>query len=384
MSDAIKIIAALVGITLILGGLLAGVGYLVLPLLVTGPQAIQANTLMGALAALGLALGAGLTYEALTALGGRESSPVHLPPIALLLPLFVGVLVVGQAVLRAETMAAWLFPPFHVFAITLPILMILRYVAGRTSGLPGRELTLQVAYGGVVSTFIALFLEGLLLLVLAVVVFGVVSLFPEGREWLQGLALDLQDPLWLQDPTNLGRLLLAPPVLILIGFGAILIGPLIEEMVKGLGAAALVYRQPGRARAFAWGVAAGAGFALVEGMLNGALLLETWTMGATLRAGASLLHSVTTGIVAVGWRETFARRRPWSLLIALAFTVTLHGLWNALVLGNVIAAVGMAEPGGPPAALPTAGLLGLESLLGVMIAVCLTLLIVLTNRWSKE
>jgi len=41
-------------------------------------------------------------------------------------------------------------------------------------------------------------------------------------------------------------------------------------------------------------------------------------------------------------------------------------------------------PGGPPAALPTAGLLGLGSLLGVMIAVCLTLLIVLTNRWSKE
>jgi len=384
LSDALKIITALVGITLILSGLLVGVGYLVLPLLVTGPQAVQANTLLGTLAALGLALGAGLSYEALTALSGRVSSPVHLPPIALLLPLFVGVLVVGQAVLRAEAMAAWLFPPFHVFAIALPILMILRYVAGRTSDLPGRELTLQVGYGAVVSTFLALFLEALLFLTLAGVVLGAVSLFPEGRGWLQDLMRNLQDPLWFQDPANLGRLVLAPPILFIVAFGAVLIAPLIEETIKGLGAAVMVSRQPGRARAFAWGVAAGAGFALVEGMLNGALLLETWTTGVTLRAGASLLHSVTTGIVAVGWRETFARQRPWSLLIALAFTVVLHGLWNALVLGNVIAAVSLAGPGGPPAALPTAGLLGLGSLLGVMIAVCLTLLIVLTNRWSKE
>jgi hypothetical protein len=262
--------------------------------------------------------------------------------------------------------------------------MILRYVAGRTPGLLGRELTLQVAYGGVVSTFLAMALEALLLLMLAVVVFATVSLFPAGQQWLQDVGQQLQDPTWLQDPANLERLLLTPPVLVLIGFGALLLGPLIEETVKGLGAAAMAGRRPSRAQAFAWGVAAGTGFALVEGTLNGAILMQEWAAGVVLRVGATLLHSVATGIVALGWRETLVARRPWAVLAALAFTMTLHGVWNALALGNVLVSVNMTTQGGAPDAIYIlAGVMGLPPLI-VLAAFCLTLLVALAGRWSNE
>ncbi len=369
---------------LILAGLAAGLGYLVIPLFVGGPAVLQLNTFLGSLAALGLAFGAGLAFEGFTALSGRPSGPIILPPGPILGLLFIGVLLVGQAALNAGRLAAWLFPPFHVFAIALPVLMILRFVAGRTPGLRGRELTLQVAYGGVVSTFLAMSFEALLLVILAVMVFVIVSLFPAGQQWLQGLAQQLQDPAWLQDPTNLERLVLAPPVLVLIGLGALLLAPLIEETAKSLGAAAMTGRRPSRAQAFAWGVAAGAGFALVEGTLNGLVFIQGWTTGMVMRVGATLLHSVATGIVALGWRETFVGRRPWAVLAAMAFAMTLHGLWNALALGNMLVSVSMRAPGRAPDAVHTlAGVVGLPPLMAIA-ALCLALLIALAGRWSEE
>ena len=69
--------------------------------------------------------------------------------------------------------------------------------------------------------------------------------------------------------------------------------PAAEEAVKTLGVLLMGYRRPDGARAFLWGVSVGAGFALVEGLLNGALALggqEAWALrgeGLTLQAAWS-------------------------------------------------------------------------------------------------
>ena len=78
-------------------------------------------------------------------------------------------------------------------------------------------------------------------------------------------------------------------------------------------------------------------------MLNSLLSIGADPAGVVLfvRAGASLMHGMTTAIVGLGWWRSYTTRRPWPALGAYVLAVAIHGFWNAVVLGR--AAIGPAS-----------------------------------------
>jgi hypothetical protein len=364
--EIVKILAAVLGFATFLAGLVAGLVYLALPWLMPATDARQVNTFLAVIAVPGLTLGLGLAREALGALNRHPSDHAALPPGVVLFLLFVGVLLLGPGALRAGAgrPGAYIFPLLFVLAIALPLLIIVRTVVHRVPAVVSRELTLQVTYGSLIATMLALLAEGVAVGGLAAVVFGGMALLPEGRAWLDNLVALAANPATLQDPVNLQSLLLTPPVLTVAVVGVTLIGPLMEELIKVLGVVAMAYRRPDQGQAFAWGIAAGAGFALAEGLLGGVIPAGAWPEGVLLRVGASLLHATATGMVALGWFESAARRRVWAFPLAYFAAVGLHGWWNALAVAitAVPAAGNVGLLPGPTATTISAGLFGLLGL----------------------
>jgi hypothetical protein len=165
------------------------------------------------------------------------------------------------------------------------------------------------------------------------------------------------------------------------------VAPLVEEAGKGHGVLLLGYRRPTRAQAFVWGVAGGAGFALAEGLFNGALGLQAWGATAVMRAAASVMHAMGGGLTGLGWQSLLATRRPGRFFGFYLLAVTLHGLWNASVGG--VAWLSMRPLGSPSndltaLALDSLGTLFLVALLGVVWLAAISLLVYWTARLRRE
>jgi PrsW family intramembrane metalloprotease len=83
---------------------------------------------------------------------------------------------------------------------------------------------------------------------------------------------------------------------------------------------------------FLFGVAAGAGFAIVEGILNGTLALRisgSWASLMIFRGSAAAMHCLASGLVGLGWQAIIVERR-WLRGLGLGLlAVILHGAWNA-------------------------------------------------------
>jgi hypothetical protein len=161
----------------------------------------------------------------------------------------------------------------------------------------------------------------------------------------------------------------------------VVLAPLIEEFLKALGVLLLGYRLRGRAEAWVWGVACGAGFALAESLFNGSIALEGWGAVMLIRWGASLMHCVASGIMGLGWHDALASRRPWRLLTAYARSTGIHALWNA-------AAVGVAVPSllavSTPDNMLAQGVAGLILLGSLALLVLLTLsMVVVVVRLTR-
>jgi RsiW-degrading membrane proteinase PrsW (M82 family) len=227
-----------------------------------------------------------------------------------------------------------------LLTMTLSPLIMLALVGRAVRGVGGswREVVAGLAGGGSFGVGLSLVTEGVVGFALAVIVAAVIMMIPGGGEQVSTLVNNLQDSDWLMDFTNLLELLLKPVVAIsVLGMFTIPV-PLIEEACKTLviGIAARWVR-PNPARAFLWGVAGGAGFALVENLFNGALGgAEGWAPGALARFGATVMHCVTGGLVGWGWGQLWTARRPLRLLGAYTAAVAIHGLWNAAAVGAVL------------------------------------------------
>jgi len=400
MSYAGHVLMVFCGMMLALAGLLAGVGYLGLPVWSPGTQTLATSTLLAAIAALGLGLGLGLVRQGAGALAGRPGRPVDLPRGVLLALIFCVVLAFGPAMLRLSQLALWVFPLFYLAAIGLPVLIVIGFVWRRTREATNRQMIVQLAYGALGATILAGCLELLAFASVTVAVLAGVSLLPGGMAWVQQLQDLLQTPAGLQDPERVRAVLLTPPILLVGGLLVLVLGPAIEEAVKSLSVLFLSSRLSTRSQAFAWGVAAGAGFALTEGLFNSILAipawqaapgfpgtggaaqmlgtgLASWDQGVLLRAGASLLHALTGGLMGLGWYGLLRQSRPWSLLGMYALSVGMHAWWNGLVLGEALNQMA-AEAAGQLFAPWSGSLLWLTSLvLGVA-------LVRLTIRRSKK
>lgn len=329
-----RVLALIGGLSAAVMGVLLGGLFAIGGLLQGEEQAVVVVTLSVSLVAIGVGPGLAVAWQALQAMQGRPS-PVFRPPRAWpLAALFVLAVAVGQLILSLDVLAAATFPPFHVLAATLPPLTIVTLAGRALAGSSRRrDMVLQLGAGALISTPLALVLEGTLIVGLALLATLGVALRPGGPELLERLSEVLQTAPPLEDPEALMPLLLSPAII--AGAAAIVAGavPLIEEAVKTAGVPLLAYRRPGMAQALLWGLAGGAGFAIVEGLLNTTAGLQGWALTALVRVGATLLHCLTGALMGLAWYHGIGRKHWGRTLGLYAGSVGLHGFWNLLSVG---------------------------------------------------
>jgi PrsW family intramembrane metalloprotease len=314
--------------------------YLIAPL--RGAQdAVLTNTLLASVVALGLIYGALILSLSLDGLRSRSPRRVSLPPALFFVAIFALVIGAGQATLSANLAPAYLFPPWHVLASGMVPLAVIAYAVRRLPPISSPSLVGELTWGGIGTVLLALVFELIVVaaLVVAVVLVLALVLGPEG---LQQLVAQLRP--YLNRPADLEgavRVVLSKPaVLITVGTAAVaffsLLVPLIEETLKSLGPAVTIgMTKPPLTRALLWGIAAGAGYAFSENLLNGATGATgaagggmMWAVPMTLRAGTSLVHIATTATISLGWYMALVRGQRARFLLYYAAGVAAHGLWN--------------------------------------------------------
>lgn len=383
----------------IFGGLLAillfGSGLAMVLFLASRGKLTADETLpVAGMIALSLGLGIPLALQGWNGWQARPSrsfSPSCLWWLVLLLMLFI---VLGAAVSSLHLTTALLLPPIHVLAMSLSPLIVLGLTgrALRGVGMEGastwREVIAGMAGGGFVGTGISLIIEVLIVLALVVVALFVALAVPGGEERIASLASDLRDPTWLADLTNSLQLLLSPVVAIstLVIFAIIV--PLVEEAFKVLAAGMMAHWiRPCPTRAFLWGVASGAGFALVENLFNGALGgVEGWAVMAVSRFGATAMHCFTGGLVGWGWGQLWREQRPLRLLGSYAAAVTVHGVWNGVAVGVVLLGASTLARVGDKVwyALAGIGILALVGMLGLLTVAFILALFLAGRKLADE
>ncbi len=379
-TPALAVLAALVGGLFLLSAVCGLLAYAILPLQ-RSPNVLTTNTLVASFTAIAVVYGGLLLLSAVPALRGRPWPQVRLAPVWVWAVLFIVVISLGQLVLSTRFAVPYLFPPWHVLAAGLIPLAVLAYASRRLPSASLPSLVAEISWGGIGTIFTAAVFElivGILFLLLG----SIAAALLLGPDRLQELALQLETVLeGSTDPSSLFSILSGQPGLVLV---ALLLGvfffsgavPLIEELLKGLGPAVAIGRvKPTASRALLWGLAAGAGYAFSENLLNGARGASVqagagvlWAPLMTLRAGTSLVHMAATATVTLGWWNALVRGRRALLVLLVLAAVAAHGFWNliALIMGSALGTTRLAggEGGGP-------GLL----VLGLALAVLLLLLV---------
>jgi len=368
-----------------LGAVGGGVGVIVGLL---GPAGDQLTMVTAAAAFLFLtvSLGAALAWQSWRSMQGQESGPFQVKRLWLWGLLYVLALVLGQLILAADLLAVLLFPPLHVVVAVLPPLILLVLVGlGLRWPARWRDVVLQTSSGAFLSAALAFTLEAVFVLGLLFAVFAAIAVQPGGMELLEMLAERLQDPSWLQDPASQVSLSRSPLIVAGIFFVLAVLVPIIEESVKTVGVGLMSYRRPTISEAFLWGVACGAGFALVENLFNTTGGLDVWAPMSLLRLGAALLHCFTGGLMGLAWYFSIGEGR-WVRALALFFTsVGIHAVWNALAAGMTLVSLtaqdgGAIEPGGMLAGFGVFALLALLVLLAVLVGLVLLALTIYVRK----
>ncbi len=384
----LKVLTLLVGLALLSGGAACVLLYLLLPFVYHEPDVVGANVTVASAAALSLGLGFPLTYHARNSLKGYPSGIFFPPSPWLLAVLFILCLFLGQAlisVLPSPILTALAFPPVHVVAAISPALAILAFVGRRTRAASWRTASLELSHGGLLAPVVALSAEIVVLLLLGLIISFLVALAPGGLERMVQLYLDLQDPAWVEDPTNLAPLVLSPWVLTAIVTIFVIIAPLIEEFLKGIGVPLLAYRLRGQGEALVWGVACGAGFALGESLFNGSVVLEGWGVVMIMRWGASLMHCVGSGMMGLGWYQALVGRRRLRLVAAYAASMGIHALWNGAAIAVAVPSLLVVTKPDDILARTVAGSIAMGSL-GFLLLLTISMAVVLaylTRRASR-
>ncbi len=143
--------------------------------------------------------------------------------------------------------------------------------------------------------------------------------------------------------------------LILIGVLVLFagVGPLTEELVKPLAVLLTGKRLHSPAEGFFLGALGGAGFALLEGLLSVSGYIELAGVGLMIRAAASLMHILNSGLVGWGYAHLLLRRDYARMLGMILLATALHGLWNgSIVLSLYGAALISLDPTNFLPALP--------------------------------
>jgi hypothetical protein len=356
--ELVRILALIAALAIVVLGLLLGTAGVVLSLLGDDEETLILVTVSASLIVLTTTLGSAVAWHSWQAIRRHPSSIFRPRFLGLLSLLFFLVLAIGQVVLSLELLPVITFPPLHVVGTVLPPLLILALV-GRALGsvTSWRDVTLQTASGAFLAAPLAFGLETVAVLVLLTVTFARLALSPGGRELLEISARYLQDPSWLQDPTALLPTFMSPAIVAVVFILVAVIIPIVEEGVKTIGVGVMSsFRRPTLAQAFLWGLACGAGFALVENLFNTTNALEAWAPLVLLRTGATMLHCLTGALMGLAWYQILVKQR-WGYGLGLyATSLALHGLWNALSFGIALLSLQTLNPGSSADSQTLAGL----------------------------
>jgi RsiW-degrading membrane proteinase PrsW (M82 family) len=372
-----------------------------------GPVEVSGALQAAGLVALGLGLGVPLALESWVGCQERPPRPLDLSRARwlwlALVPAFVILVLLGAAIgllpqviglqLSHDAISwaqAFLLSPIHALAMSIPPLLVLGLVGWGLQGKEGtwRDVVTGMAGGGGLGLGIALLLEMLVIIALAVVVMAVVILTPGGVDQFYALVQNMENPAWQADASNVLDLLLSP-VIIASLFGLLcIVVPLIEETFKTLaGGIAGRWIRPRPGRAFLWGAAAGAGFALAENLLNGAAGgIEGWAAVTVARVGTTAMHCLASGLLGWGWGQLWTARRPLRLLGAFAAAITIHGLWNGAAVSAAYAGM-MAmvqEESVRWVSAPGLAAIGIVALMGLLTISSLAALFLIPRRLANQ
>jgi hypothetical protein len=297
---------------------------------------------------IGIGLGAPLAVVAWRALHGRAASgdgAPRMPVWGWWLVAFIATLGLGQAALSVGLV--WPAAVLHVVAGVLPALCLISLTTRRGRELSRRQTIGGVAWGGLGGIGLAFMAEGVAL-VAAVAAWAawISAMEPDRLAALQDMARTLQGAAGQIDPRAVWDTLGSPALAAAALGGVAVVGPVLEEAGKAMVIpfAVLLGLAPTPRRAFLLGVAAGAGFAMVEGTLYGVMALtapETWAGLMLVRGGTAVVHSLATGLGALGWQQILVASPPrWLRGIGLGvLAVAVHGLWNLSAGAQALAAL---------------------------------------------
>ncbi len=355
MQRALRVLALVGGLCIASIGLLAGLGGVAIALTAAPDTRLMFLLITTSLSLLSMVLGSALAWQAWEAMSGRFSRPWQPRRIWIGLVLLAGAILLGRWALGNSPLDLILLPGAHVLATALPPAIILALVARSLgSGALRRHLIAQVSSGAFLSVFLAMFAETLLIAGLAFAAILIVSALPGGEQRLESLADLLESSTLLQDPGQLAGLARSPWLWAAALFVASVAIPVVEESLKTVGVGLMLYRKPARDEAYLWGLAGGAGFAMMESALNSLLGLSSWAVTVVMRIPAALMHCFTGALVGLAWHAAFVERRWKRALGLFAISVSLHGVWNALAITSGL--LSLAEPSSSTLPAPGAAL----------------------------
>lgn len=351
-------------------------GPLSLPLATNAQNAPDGPAIQQALAltVLGSGLGLVLAISGWKVWRGQPSRPFRPQRSWILWAVLLPLLAVGMVVSLLDLAPDYLLPPVNTLTMLILPALIVGAVGRALNGAGGtwRDVIGGVVSGASLGTALAMAVEAGLA-VMAVAAAMMLGMLPGGMASLRSLQEQLSNPNLFYDVQALLELVTPVTVLALLTFVSVLT-PLVEETTKTLGIGlAGAWLRPHPARAFLLGVASGAGFALAENMLNGALIGTLWGPAILSRLAATLMHCATSGLMGWGWGELWAGRRPWRSVLAFAGAVATHGVWNGLAIGVVIGGLWTAGAIDNPVQVQIAGLITLALACGLFLSGALTL-----------
>jgi RsiW-degrading membrane proteinase PrsW (M82 family) len=378
-----RVLVLIAGLGIVALGLTGGLAAVTLALLARGSERLAGATVGISVIALTAGLGLPLAWHAWQAMQGRPSLPFRpRRPWPLVAAFFLAV-AAGQLALNLGLVPSLLFPPFHVIAALAPPVVILVLVA-RGLGPTGRwrDTVLHLSSGAFLATPLAFLLEGVFILGIVALLVGGLALRPGGAEMLQGLA----ESTWLQDPQDLLPLLVTPGVVAAALLITAVFVPVVEELVKAVGVGLVAYRRPHIRQAMLWGLAGGAGFAMVEALFNTMGSLPSWAPVIVLRVGASLLHCTAGALMGIAWHHLLVVRRWGPALGLFLAAIAIHAAWNTVSVGVAFLSLGTISPDGSVVSLELAavGSAGLVGFLAALSAGMALLLAVLTRRLARR
>lgn len=389
MRSAIRGGAAVAGVVGVLFGLLGGLVMGALSLTSQGAPPVIGATMALSMVAAGAGLGGVLAVTAWASRTQRPSKLARLPRAGWLLLAFVVLLGVGRITLLTP-LAVLLLPPIHVAVSLLPPLIVAALLlptfqqAG--AGFTRRSVATQFAYGGLVAAGLSIVLEGVVLVVVMVIALIGLGMLPGGTANLEKLALLLQSPAAVNDPMSVLRTFVTPTVILGGGLLVAAALPLVEEVIKSLGAVlhGVTLGKLSRSQAFFFGVLAGLGFSFLEALFYASQNLPTdWAGPVLLRSLTAVIHAASTGLFALGWYEVAARRpaRFWRYALG---GWAIHGLWNGLSMAAALTGLRALNGNSSATLLSSAFSVLVVALLGALWIIALVVLVRQTRRLAAE